>query len=411
MYTMRNKKDTQKMDLLKYNMRFPIFHQKERRQSFILFTSLILILLILVGCSSCTWNLDVVDYTPLPGEDWKVSTPAGEGLDPMLLAELYFNAAKLETLYGLLVVKNGRLIAERYFNEGSVDQLSGRQSATKSFVSALVGIALDQGYLSSVDQKMMDFFPELADQITDPRKGQIRIRDLLQMRGGYPDEEQTPLYLDIMFFSGNWHWVPHIVDFPLTGDPGTKFQYSNLTSHILGVIVARACNMDLKSYAQANLFSPMGAEVGGWSTDADGYNMGQGEIYVTARDMAKFGLLYLNDGVWEGSQVISAEWVGDSLKRYTKDIKLGGWLTSRYGYFRDIGYGYQWWSAQVGDHKFDYACGHGGNYIILLNDLDMVIVTTADPLYGPDLAGEGGWKYEGAINEVVGRFIKSLPGE
>jgi CubicO group peptidase (beta-lactamase class C family) len=411
MYTMRNKKDTQKMDLLKYNMRFPIFHQKERRQSFILFTSLILILLILVGCSSCTWNLDVVDYTPLPGDDWKVSTPAGEGLDPMLLAELYFNAAKLETLYGLLVVKNGRLIAERYFNEGSVDQLSGRQSATKSFVSALVGIALDQGYLSSVDQKMMDFFPELADQITDPRKGQIRIRDLLQMRGGYPDEEQTPLYLDIMFFSGNWHWVPHIVDFPLTGDPGTKFQYSNLTSHILGVIVARACNMDLKSYAQANLFSPMGAEVGGWSTDADGYNMGQGEIYVTARDMAKFGLLYLNDGVWEGSQVISAEWVGDSLKRYTKDIKLGGWLTSRYGYFRDIGYGYQWWSAQVGDHKFDYACGHGGNYIILLNDLDMVIVTTADPLYGPDLAGEGGWKYEGAINEVVGRFIKSLPGE
>ena len=90
---------------------------------------------------------------------------------------------------------------------------------------------------------------------------------------------------------------------------------------------------------------------------------------------------------------------------------MGEWLTSRYGYFRDIGYGYQWWSARVGDHHFNYASGHGGNYIILLDELDMLIVTTADPLYGSDLAGEGGWKYEGAINNLVGKFIKSLPRE
>ena len=90
---------------------------------------------------------------------------------------------------------------------------------------------------------------------------------------------------------------------------------------------------------------------------------------------------------------------------------MGEWLTSRYGCFRDIGYGYQWWSARVGDHHFNYASGHGGNYIILLDELDMLIVTTADPLYGSDFAGEGGWKYEGAINNLVGKFIKSLPRE
>ena len=372
---------------------------------------LLTIILSIVGCSTYSQDLEFVEYTPLPGDDWEVSTPAEQGLNPNLVAKLYLDAAELETLFGLLVIKNGYLIAEGYFNEGSADQLSGRQSTTKSFTSALVGIALDQGYLSSVDQKMLDFFPEFAGQINDPRKEQITIQDLLHMRAGYPDEERTPPYLEIMFFRDNWHWLPHLVDFPLTSDPGKKFQYSNLTSHLLGAIVARESDTDLMSYAQENLFTPIGAEVGDWSRDADNYNMGALEIYVTARDMAKFGLLYINEGEYEGNQVLSAEWVRESLQRYSEKIKVGEWISSRYGCFRDIGYGYQWWSARVGDHHFDYAAGHGGNYIVLLHELDMIIVTTANPLYGPDLAAGGGWEYEGAINNLVGKFIKSLPKE
>ena len=205
-----------------------------------------------------TEYLEAVEYTPLPGDDWKVSTPAEQGLDPKLLADLYRNAAELSTLYGLLVIKNGHLIAEGYFNEGAVERKNVLQSVTKSYVSALVGVVLDQGYLSSVDQRMMDFFPEFAGQINDPRKEQITIRDLLQMRAGYPWEGRKRQYFDILF-SGNWHWLPHLVDFPLVSDPGTKFNYSNLTSHLLGVIVARACNTDLKSYGQENLFSPINA--------------------------------------------------------------------------------------------------------------------------------------------------------
>jgi len=392
-------------------MRFPLFQFEGRQHSFLICSSVILILSNLVGCSMFSQDLGKVEYTPLHGDDWKISTPAEQGLDSNLVMEFYVDAAKLETLFGLLVIKNGYLIAEGYFNEGSVDQLSGRQSTTKSVTSALVGIALDQGYLSNVDQKMMDFFPEFAGQINDPRKEQITIRDLLQMRAGYPDEETTPPYLDIMFFSDNWHWLPHLVDFPLLNDPGTEFEYSNLSSHLLGVIVARATDTDLMTYAQENLFLPIDAEVGDWSRDADNYNMGALEIYLTARDMAKFGLLYFNDGVSEDMQVVSSDWVRNSLQRYSENVKVGEWQSSRYGIFRDIAYGYQWWSGRVGDHHFDYACGHGGNYIILLHELDMIIVTTADPLYGRDVAGGGGWKYEGAINKLVGKFIKSLPNE
>ncbi|NIM49357.1 MAG: serine hydrolase [Gemmatimonadales bacterium] len=349
-----------------------------------------------------TEELEAVEYTPLPGDDWKVSTPAEQGLDPMLVAELYLNATGLSTLYGLLVIKNGHLIAEGYFNEGAVEQKSARQSVTKSYASALVGVALDQGYLSSVDQKMMDFFPELAGQINDPRKEQITIRDLLQMRAGYPDEERVRQYLDSLFFTDNWHWIPRLVDFPLVSDPGTEFNYSNLTSHLLAVIVARAVSTDLESYGQENLFSRINAQVGDWSRDADGYNFGCFEISFTARDMAKFGLLYLNDGEYEGNRVLPADWVRESLQRYSAGIDRN---VGRY--FSDIGYGYQWWSASVGEHRFDYAAGHGGNLIVLLDELDMIIVTTADPLY--ELPAEEGWQFEGAIINLVGKFIKSLP--
>jgi CubicO group peptidase (beta-lactamase class C family) len=256
----------------------------------------------------------------------------------------------------------------------------------------------------------MDFFPEFSGQIKDPRKKQITIRDLLQMRAGYPWEGREPPYFDILFLSGNWHWLPHIVDFPLTSDPRTEFQYSNLTSHLLGVIVARACNTDLKSYAQKHLFSPINAEVGKWTADPNNYNWGHFEIYVTARDMAKFGLLYLNHGEYEEKQVVSGSWVKQSLRRYSERINFTGWFSSRLGhYFRDLGYGYQWWSARAGDHHFDFAWGHGGNLIVLLDQLDMIIVTTADPLY--HLPEEAGWKHEGAIIDLVGKFIKSLPRE
>jgi CubicO group peptidase (beta-lactamase class C family) len=363
----------------------------------------------LVGCGPSTEELDTVDYTPLPGDDWKVSTPAEQGLDPMLVVELYHNAAEKETIKGLLVVKNDKLIAEGYFNGGSVDEMFDRASATKSFTSALVGIALDQGCLSSVDQKMIDFFPEFAGQIDDPRKEHITIQDLLQMRGGFPDEEYTPPYMEILFFSDNWHHIPHMVDFPLTSDPGSQFQYSNLTSHLLGVIVARACDTDLQSFAQVHLFSPLNAEMGYWYPDADDYNIGSMGIFVSARDMAKFGSVFLHGGEYQGDQVISANWVMDSLQRYSEGIKRGGEISSKYGSFRDLGYGYQWWSARAGKLHFNYASGHGGNYIILLDELDMIIVTTADPLHG--IFGSESWKHEGAINNLVGEFINSLPSE
>jgi len=383
---------------------------KGHKHSFLLIASAILILSMLVGCGPSrpgTDDLLAVDYTPLPGDDWVVSTPAEQGLDPLLVAEMYYHAAELETIYSLLVIKNGYLIAEDYFNEGSVNQKDRMQSVTKSYTSALVGIALEQGYLSSVEQKMMDFFPELADQITDSRKEQITIRQMLQMRAGYPWEESTPELFELLYTGFR---PSTLVDVPLVSDPGTQFEYSNLTSHLLGIIVARATDTDLKSFAQEHLFAPLDVEMGDWIQDWEGYYNGHGDLYFSARDMAKFGLLYLDDGEYQGNQIISADWVHDSLQSYSEKINATGGFPANWGLsFKDIGYGYQWWSARAGDHRYDLAWGHGGQQIVLLEEFNMVVVVTADPLFGQH--GVDAWSHEKANLNLVADFIASLPSE
>jgi CubicO group peptidase (beta-lactamase class C family) len=350
-------------------------------------------------------DLAAVRYTPAAGR-WPVARPQDLGLDPRRLAAMYVHAPALPTLYGLLVVKDGRLVAERYFHEGSPTQLSARMSATKSVTSALVGLALQRGCLKSLDQPMLDFFPDQAPRVQDPRKRRITLRQLLQMRGGYPWEGRTPPVFERLFMSGQWHWLPHLVDIPLAADPGTVFAYSNLSSHLLGVAVARACGVALPRFAQDQLFGPIGATLGGWPGDADGYAWGWGEIRLTARDMARFGQLYL-DG---GRQVLAADWVADSLQRYTEGIGISGPPgTSEAGrYLHDLGYGYQWWSARAGAHRMDFAWGHGGQLVVLLRELGMVIVTTADPLHR--LPESLGWKYEVTVLNLVGRYVASLPG-
>ena len=385
-----------------------LFRYKGRLRGFLLFACMILILSNFVGCNPRPrpQDLTTVEYTPLQRDDWKVSTPAEQGLEPMLVAEMFYNATELETIYSLLIIKNGYLIAEKYFNEGSVEQKARLQSATKSYTSALVGIALEQGYLSSVDQKMMDFFPEIANQITDPRKKQITIRDLLQMRAGYPWEETDPVLWEGLL-SG--HYPPLIEEFPLIANPGTEFHYSNLTSNWLGIIVARACGTNLKAYAEEHLFLPIDAEVGDWGQDAEGHYNGCGDLHLSARDMAKFGLLFLNDGEYEGCQIVPADWVHHSLQRYSENINATGGFPANWGLsLSDIGYGYQWWSAKTDDHNFDFAWGHGGQLMFLVDEFNMVIVVTAYPFYLEH--NDQSWKHEKANVNLVSEFIGSLPG-
>ena len=384
---------------------------KPYKQSVLLVIVSVLILSILAGCDSSNIldtspsaeELAEVDYTPLQrNNDWEVSTPEEQGLDPELVAELYYDAAELDTLYSVLVIKDGTLIAEGYLNEGSVDQKTLLQSVTKSYISALVWLGVEQGCISGIDAKLVDFFPEIAGQITDPRKKQITVEEMLQMRSGYPDEETNQAYMDALYWGV---YPPLIEEFPLVCEPGTCFNYSNLSFSWLAILLGRSCEADLREFTQENLFGPMDTEVGDWLKDREGNYVGSGGIHATARDAAKFGQLYLDGGEYEGTQIIPTEWVNNSLRSYSERAKDYGMSLV----FKDLGYGYGWWSATAGDHDFNFAWGHGGQLIVLLEDLDMVVVTTADPFFAENSGNS--WKHESAIMNMVGRFIKTLPGE
>jgi CubicO group peptidase (beta-lactamase class C family) len=359
-----------------------------------------LILSLLVGCGPSPDELSAVDYTPLPGGEWRISTPEAQGLNPDLLARLYYNASHLETAYSLLVFKNDYLIAEDYFNIGKPDLQVNIHSVTKSITSALVGIALEQGCLTSLDQKMMEFFPEFTDRITDLRKKQITIQQMLQMRAGYPWEEATAEGTALLYTG--FH-TSNLVDVPLAYDPGTDSAYSNLTAYFLGIIVARACNTDLKSFAQEHLFDPLGIQPGFWQTGWDGNYLGYSDLHLSSTDLAKFGLLYLNDGLYNGIQVIPAQWVHDSLQIYSKNT----WTVRVGSNWGDNGYGYLWWSIKAGNYRYNLAWGHGGQQIVLLDDLDMMIVFLADPLHLEH--GDKPWRIEKSNLNLMADFIASLP--
>jgi len=355
---------------------------------------------IVAGCRPDLGNLSPVDYTPAPGGTWTVSAPAAEGLDSTLIAALYARAGTVETIRSLLVVRNGRLIGEHYFHGASIDDKARLQSVTKSVTSALAGIAIEQGCLAGLDRPVLDYFPEQQARVRDPRKRQITVRELLQMRAGYPWEESSRELFEVLYHG---FYPALLVDVPLERDPGSGFAYSNLSSHLAGVIVARACSTDLRSYAREHLFDPLGVEMGEWIQDWNGYYNGHADLHLRPRDMAKFGLMYLQGGVWNGEQIVPAGWVEASLRSYSENA----WTIGIGPNYRDIGYGYQWWSARAGERRFNFAWGHGGQQIALVPDRDMVIVVTSDPLWGEH--GGGPWKREKENLNLVADFVATLP--
>lgn len=150
-------------------------------------------------------------------------------------------------------------------------------------------------------------------------------------------------------------------------------------------------------------YSPLGIEPAFWQTDWEGNYLGHSDIHLSATDLAKFGLLYLNDGEYNGTQIVPADWVHDSLQMYSQDT----WKFRVGRNWRDNGYGYQWWSIRAGDYRYNLAWGHGGQQIVLLDELDMVIVVTVDPLHGEH--GDEPWRKEKASLNLVADFIASLP--
>ena len=329
-----------------------------------------------------------------PTEDWQTSTPENQGMDSERLVELlsFYRENKIN-IHSMLIIRNGKIGLDASFYPftpgGTVHDLA---SVTKSITSVLIGIAIDQGFIESVEQPLLSYFPERTIANLDANKEKITIENLLTMTSGLncgyqPGEKEH----NEMFTSEDW--VQFVLDLPMAREPGQEYAYCSGNSHLLSAILTKATGLSMLDFAQKHLLAPLGINEVVWPPDPQGITRGWGDLHLHPRDLAKIGYLYLNSGLWEGKQLLNAAWVEKSTQiQVDRAVKTNTFI--RPG--RDYGYG--WHLVSEGPFSgMYYAAGRGGQLLNVIPDANIVTVITG---------GENELlEYDG---EKIGEFILSI---
>ena len=301
-------------------------------------------------------------------------------------AEAHRAALGLPRLYSLLVSHRGELVFEEYYNGTDLRRPANMKSASKSVISALVGIAIEKGYIESVDDPIIKYFPDyISDQINSDKQ-LITIENLLTMQSGLETTSNRNY--------GKWvlseNWVEFAINQPLVAKPGTRMLYSTGSTHILSAILTRASGIDTKAFAQKHLVSKLGYSMSYWSKDPQGIYFGGNDMEMTPRQMLAFGELYLNKGIYDGQQIIPLEWIKESHHPHARSPRGQG----RY-------YGYGWWLRDLAGMLVPVAWGYGGQLIFVVEPLDLVVVATSDSTPGRTRRGHLGRLYNLVENQVL----------
>lgn len=285
---------------------------------------------------------------------------------------------KYKQINGIVVIKNGKLLIEEYFNGESRDTLHDPRSVGKTFGSALLGIALHDGHIKNLEQKLSDFYDLKEYKNFSEKKEQVTLRHLLTMSSAFEGDD------DVANSPGNEEnmypqqdWVRWILDLPMsqTRASGDEWHYFTAGVVLIGDILNKRVPGGLDDYADKKLFKPLGISSYRWVRTPQNLPSTGGGLRLTALDLAKFGQLYKNGGKWDGRQIIPEPWVKDSFRKYS---------TTR---FAGESYGYLWWNKtyNVGTRSYEtYFCsGNGGNKIFVFTDQPLVIVVTASAYFKP----------------------------
>ena len=347
-------------------------------------------LLILSGC-----DMDVLVQNPsLPIDEWEISTPEEQGFDTEALSRAFAKADQLQFVNSIVIVRNGYLVAEVYYNGWEADKAHNFKGVSTSVMSALVGIALRENFLDSLDQKMLDFFPEYITPKLDRRKNDITIQHLLEMKAGFDKERNN--YWQV-YNSDNW--IKSTIDLPLLSNPEEKFRYNTFQAHLVSGIITKASGMNNLDFANKYLMSPLKISIKCWERDPQGVYFGGNHMYFTPRDMARIGLLFLNNGTLEDEEIIPAEWVATSRRNYIE------FDNQTWGELHDYSYGYLWWTGKIKDYEVTLEIGFAGQFVINIPGLNMVIVTTAN--HGVDW-DRADWQEREVINVVANYILAAI---
>lgn len=303
---------------------------------------------------SQTWT---PDYWPTDG--WRFSFPEAQGmLSSHLIAMNNFLNTYQYRLDSILIVRNGYIVYEDYPTGHTETMRHALFSCTKSVASAVTGIALGQGYFNDTQDHLLDFFPGRSYDNPDPRKEAITVENLLTMKAGFEWDEWS----DVFRLMSSLDALQFVLDLPMATTPGTTWVYNDGASHLLSCIVNATTGRFTGEFAQEFLFDPLGINNVYWDADFTGVHFGGFGLHLTSKDMAKFGYLYLNNGTWDGEQIIPSSWVEASIRvNHTTGSNLG--------------YGYQWWINP--DWEAFSARGYLGQRIHVLPNENLVVVFTA----------------------------------
>ncbi len=335
--------------------------------------SSMLLILILSGCASAPAAQTPAETRPSPSESpaveqgeywptdgWRTSAPETQGMNGGVLDRMIdsIQVQKLN-LDSLLVIRNGYIVHETYFGSHAADQRHIQYSVTKSFVSTLIGIALDRGRIDRIDRRVLDYFPGITVTDPDPRREGMTLEDLLTMRSGLQWSDTDQDFNDLF---RSTDWVQHMLNLPMVAEPGTVFTYCSGCTNLLSAVLQEAVGKTARDFGKEALFQPLGISDLVWENDPTGISIGGWGLFLAPRNMAKLGYLFLNRGEWDGRRIVSAEWVDEATRKHTPTDG-------------NLGYGYQWWTYPKWDAFA--ALGRDGQTIFVIPGSKLIVVTTA----------------------------------
>lgn len=304
------------------------------------------------------------------GDEWELSTPADEKMNEELLNNAYqliYSNERFIMARSLIVIRNGKIVAESYPHDPEdAYRTENLQSCTKSFTSILTGIALHQKILDSISQTFSSIYPDYF--VNHQEKKDITISDALTMKTGinFINSENTE-----MMYNTDESSVDYILSIPMIYDPGIVYQYNDGAPHLVSAAIQQAYGKPMSDFANEYLFTPLGITDWKWEKSEDGITFGAVSLFLKPRDAAKFGQLLLQNGRWEGEQIVDSSWIAEATKIRVTMSSPG----SSYGY-------YFWIFPAYGGYA---AVGHGGQFIFIVPPKNLVIIYTAWPYTSSDM--------------------------
>jgi len=361
----------------------------------------LLMLALIIVCSCSDENLNNPDYIKegeylgeyFPTKSWRECSPEAVGMRSKKLKEVYdYCASDDRNTFSFIVIKNGYIVAESYFKNSTSLSKIHSYSLAKSFTAALTGIAIQKGYINSIEDRISDYYPELLQENIDPAKKEIKIKHLLTMTAGYQwiEDEISFSRNDLYNIRQSSNYIQYVLDKPMIETPGTVWNYSSGNPLLLGGIIENATNMLTFDFAKQTLFTDLGISDVEWGSDESGSTIAAWALKLNSRDYAKLGYLYWKNGIWDNKQILPDYWVNDTQKPALDNAPHYGYLFWRaYRYEDHVG-------MQVPEDTY-MATGLFQKYIIIIPSYNLVLLRLGEDL----VEGENGWDTAKFISLVI----------